>query len=167
MVAGCAPGVRTMTRSVLFHCTTWFTGFVAWAIAGTRFPAASNATTVVPASNRVFISVLRDVGRGREFEPVNPAAILRRSRVIAVRRRAASRPPPRPEGPPSGIFYSMARKGMNICDESCVARCDGARVRKLRPRSRLDRLPAHENFTRSTTRDDSPELSLTALRQRH
>src|SRR5205823_6532671 len=60
MVAGCAPGVRTTTRSVLFHCTTWLTGFVAWAIAGARLAAASTAT-VVPASNRVFISVLRDV----------------------------------------------------------------------------------------------------------
>src|SRR3984893_2860301 len=60
MVAGCAPGVRTMTRSILFHCTTWLTGFVAWAIAGARFAAASKAT-VVPAINRVFISVLRDV----------------------------------------------------------------------------------------------------------
>jgi len=26
-----------MTRSVLFHCTTWLTGFVAWANAGARF----------------------------------------------------------------------------------------------------------------------------------
>src|SRR5438552_5025305 len=60
MVGGCAPGVRTMTRSVLFHCTTWLTGFVTWAIAGTRFAAASTAI-VVPASNRVFISLLRDV----------------------------------------------------------------------------------------------------------
>src|SRR6516164_3386884 len=66
MVAGCAPGVRTMTRSVLFHCTTWLTGFDAWAIAGARFAAASTAI-VAPASNRVFISVLRDVDR--EFEP--------------------------------------------------------------------------------------------------
>src|SRR5580704_1068074 len=60
MVAGCAPGVRTITRSVLFHCATWLTGFVACPIAGARFAAASKAT-VVPTSNRVFISVLRDV----------------------------------------------------------------------------------------------------------
>src|ERR1700722_4075352 len=25
MVAGCAPGVRTITSRFLFHCTTWFT----------------------------------------------------------------------------------------------------------------------------------------------
>src|SRR5690349_16139940 len=60
MVAGCAPGVRTMTRRVLFHSTTWLTGFVACPIAGGRFAAASKAT-VVPASNRVFIGVLRYV----------------------------------------------------------------------------------------------------------
>ena len=60
MVAGCAPGKRTITRSVLFHCATWLIGFVACAIAGARFAAVSKAT-VVPASNRVFISVLRDV----------------------------------------------------------------------------------------------------------
>src|SRR6516164_5186001 len=77
MVAGCAPGVRTMTRSVLFHCTTWLTGFDAWAIAGARFAAASTAR-VVPASNRVFISVLRSVLRDvdREFEPVDPAVTI-------------------------------------------------------------------------------------------
>src|SRR6266478_1571542 len=68
MVAGWAPGVRTMTRSVLFHCTTWLTGLVAWAIAGERLAAAS-AATVVPASNRVFISVLRDVFVSLSFEP--------------------------------------------------------------------------------------------------
>ena len=45
MVAGCAPGVQTMTRSVRFHCTTWLTGFVAWAIAGARFAAASATTS--------------------------------------------------------------------------------------------------------------------------
>ena len=48
MVAGCAPGVRTITRSVLFHSTTWLAGFGAWAIAGARFAAASTAA-VVPA----------------------------------------------------------------------------------------------------------------------
>ena len=53
-VAGCAPGVRTITRSVRFHCTTWLTGFVAWAIAGARLAAAS-AATVAPANKRVFI----------------------------------------------------------------------------------------------------------------
>src|ERR1700719_1816087 len=25
IVAGCAPGVRTITSRFLFHCTTWFT----------------------------------------------------------------------------------------------------------------------------------------------
>jgi hypothetical protein len=69
---------------------------------------------VVPASNRVFISVLRDVGGEREFEPVTPAATIRQSEVIAVRRRPASRPPPRPKRPPSEIFYSMTRNAMNL-----------------------------------------------------
>src|SRR4029077_12881332 len=73
MVAGCAPGVRTMTRSVLFHCTTWLTGVVACAIAGAKCPADS-AATIVPASNRVFISALHDSER---FEPVDPAGTIR------------------------------------------------------------------------------------------
>src|SRR4029077_3284667 len=61
MVAGCAPAVSTMLRSILFHCTTWLTGFVACAVAGARLAAAASKATVVPAINRVFISVLRDV----------------------------------------------------------------------------------------------------------
>jgi len=60
MVAGCAPGVRTITRSILFHCTTWLTGCVAWAIAGARFAVVS-AATVAPANNNVFISDLTQV----------------------------------------------------------------------------------------------------------
>src|SRR5215469_7718594 len=60
MVAGCAPGVRTITRSALFHCTTWLTGFVAWAIAGARLTVASTAA-VVPASNMGFMSDLTQV----------------------------------------------------------------------------------------------------------
>jgi hypothetical protein len=46
-----------MTRSVLFHCTTWLTGLIASAIAGAGFAAASTATAVA-ASNTVFISDL-------------------------------------------------------------------------------------------------------------
>src|ERR1700758_1334254 len=60
MVAGCAPGVRTIDRRVLFHCTTWLTVCVAWAITGARLAAASTAT-VVPASSMVFISDLTQV----------------------------------------------------------------------------------------------------------
>jgi hypothetical protein len=52
-----------MARSVLFHCTTWLTGFVACADEGARLAAASKAT-VVPAINRVFISVLHHVDLG-------------------------------------------------------------------------------------------------------
>src|SRR5437899_13088274 len=74
MVAGCAPAVRTMTRSVLFHCTTWLSGCVACAITGERFAAASKAT-VVPAINRVFISVLRDVDLLSSSWPDQAAAI--------------------------------------------------------------------------------------------
>ena len=37
MVAGCAPGVRTIARSVRFHCTTWLTGFVAWWVRRTYY----------------------------------------------------------------------------------------------------------------------------------
>jgi hypothetical protein len=66
MVGGCAPGVRTITRSVLFHCTTWLTGFVACAIAGARFAAASTAA-VVPASNMAFISDLTQLMRKGEL----------------------------------------------------------------------------------------------------
>jgi hypothetical protein len=42
-----------------------------------------------------------------------------------------------------------------------------ARVSQLQPRIRLDWLPAHENFTRSTASDDSPGFSLIASRQPH
>src|SRR5215831_19091010 len=56
-VAGWAPGVRTTTRSVLFHCSTWLTGLVASAIAGAGFAAIKTATAVA-ASNSVFISDL-------------------------------------------------------------------------------------------------------------
>jgi len=56
-VAGCAPAVRTMTRSVLFHCTTWLTGLVASSIAGAGFAAIKTATAVAP-SNMDFISDL-------------------------------------------------------------------------------------------------------------
>ena len=51
------PGVRTITRSVLFHCTTWLTGVVTCAIAGARFAPVS-AATAVAASNMDFISDL-------------------------------------------------------------------------------------------------------------
>src|SRR5260370_644696 len=60
MVAGCAPGVRTITKSVRLHCTTWLTGFVVSAITGARLAAAS-AAIVVPASNRGFILDLTPV----------------------------------------------------------------------------------------------------------
>jgi len=57
MVAGWAPGVRTITRSVLFHWITWLTGLVASAIAGAGFAAAITAIAVA-ASNTGFISDL-------------------------------------------------------------------------------------------------------------
>jgi hypothetical protein len=56
------------------------------AIVGERFTAASKAS-VVPTSNRVFISVLRDIGYG--FEPADPAALIQRTAAIAVRWRSA------------------------------------------------------------------------------
>src|SRR5438132_783671 len=93
MVAGCAPAVRTITRSALFHCTTWFTGFVAGAIAGARFAAASKAA-VVPAISRVFISVLRDIdlsmGSSRSTWPATDPVIKgdRRSMSAGSRRHA-------------------------------------------------------------------------------
>src|SRR6266446_3180368 len=68
MVAGCAPGVRTMTKSILFHCTTWLTGCVAWAIAGARFAAVS-AATVAPANNNLFISDLTQVDASVSASP--------------------------------------------------------------------------------------------------
>src|SRR5580693_7902017 len=52
--------VRTITRSVLFHWTTWLTGFVTWAIAGARVAAASTATAVA-ARNMSLISDLTRV----------------------------------------------------------------------------------------------------------
>ena len=81
MVAGCAPE-RTMTRSVLFHCTTWLTGFVPCAVAGARLAAASKATAV-PAINRVFISVLHHADFGLSLSRSDPAAAIRG--VIAFR----------------------------------------------------------------------------------
>jgi hypothetical protein len=59
-VAGCAPGVRTITRSVLFHWITWLTGLVASAIEGAGF-APVNTATAVAASNSVFNSDLTKV----------------------------------------------------------------------------------------------------------
>jgi len=56
------------------------------AIAGERFTVASKAR-VTPASNRVFISILRDIGCG--FEPADPAALIQRTAAIAVRWRSA------------------------------------------------------------------------------
>ena len=49
------------------------------AIEGERLTAASK-TRVEPASNRLFMSVLRDTER--EFEPVDPAPIFRRTAVL-------------------------------------------------------------------------------------
>src|SRR4029077_19774918 len=59
-VAGCAPGVRTITRSVLFHWITWLTGLGASAIEGAGV-APVNTATAVAASNSVFISDLTKV----------------------------------------------------------------------------------------------------------
>src|SRR6516225_1371024 len=60
IVAGWAPDVRTITRSVLFHSTTWLSGFVVWAVAGAAVAAASTAA-VTPVRIRVFISDLVQV----------------------------------------------------------------------------------------------------------
>src|ERR1700730_14894893 len=68
IVAGCAPGVRTITKSVRFHCTTWLTGFVVSAITGQRLAAAS-AAIIVPASNRVFILDLTRVDMSASAAP--------------------------------------------------------------------------------------------------
>ena len=56
------------------------------AIAGERFMAASKARVVL-ASKSVFISVPRDIGCG--FEPADPAALIQRTAVIAVRWQSA------------------------------------------------------------------------------
>src|SRR6516164_4591939 len=88
---GCALGVRTITRSVLFHCTTWLTGFVVWAIAGARLAAASTAA-VVPASNTGFMLDLTQVdvkARG-----CRPGSRDRRPAAIALQGWLASRPLP-------------------------------------------------------------------------
>ena len=49
------------------------------AIEGERLTVASR-TRVAPAGNRLFMSVLRDTER--EFEPVDPAPIFRRTAVL-------------------------------------------------------------------------------------
>jgi hypothetical protein len=48
---------------------------------------AASKARVVLASKSVFISVLRDIGCG--FEPADPAALIQRTAVIAVRWRSA------------------------------------------------------------------------------
>src|SRR6516164_2411137 len=103
MVAGCAPGVRTITRSVLFHSTTWLAGFVAWAIAGPRFAAASTAAVVL-ASNMGFMSDLTQVAaitRGGR-----PGLKDQRPTAIALQGRLAGRPPPRRQRPLRRSLYS-------------------------------------------------------------
>ena len=83
-----------MTRSVLFHCTTWLTGFVACAIADEKFAPASKATVML-ASNRVSISEVRDVDVSVSASRSTPAATIRRSGGIAARWRPAVVSPPR------------------------------------------------------------------------
>src|SRR4029077_108387 len=87
-VAGCAPWVRTIIRSCLFHCTTWLTGLVASAIAGAGFAAIKTATAVT-ASNMAFIS---DLIRVDAKNPVAGPDDQQRS-PFEVSRRVA--PPPR------------------------------------------------------------------------
>src|SRR6266481_4761766 len=82
MVAGCAPGVRTMTRSVLFHCTTWLTGFVTWAIAGARFAAATLTRPSLRLLYSNFCEPEFNIGecraQGIESRPVNLLACAAR-----------------------------------------------------------------------------------------
>jgi hypothetical protein len=65
------------------------------------------------------------------------------------------------------FFFNDLQGHELIRDESCVAAGNGAEVRYLQPRIRLDRLTAHANFTRSTANDDPPGFSPTGSRRPH
>src|SRR6516225_3895049 len=116
MVAGCAPGVRTITRSVLFHSTTWLAGFVAWAIAGARFAAASTAA-VVPASKMGFMSDLTQldaITRGGR-----PGLKDQRPTAIALQGRLAGRPPPRRQRPLSPFALFQTEPYLPVVRRQC------------------------------------------------
>src|SRR6516225_5272712 len=110
-VAGCAPGVRTITRSVLFHSTTWLTGFVAWAIAGARLAVTSTAA-VVPASSVGFMSDLTQVDVKARGD--RPSCKDRRPAAIALQGRLAGRPPPRRQRPLRRSLYSRLNHNVPV-----------------------------------------------------
>jgi hypothetical protein len=135
------------------------------AIEGER-PTAVSKTRVEPASSRLFMSVLRDTER--EFEPVDPGCdnpAIRSDRRSTAAGKSIPATPSRTAK--RDFLFNDPQGHESICDESCVARCDGAGVSQLQPRIRLYWLPAHENFTRSTASNDSPGFSLIASRQPH
>src|SRR5467141_801594 len=127
MVAGCAPGVRTMIKSILFHCSTWLTGCVDWAIAGVRF-AALSAATVVPANNNLFISDLTQVVASVSASPSTRLGTIRQRAVIAVSSSTGklAAAVPTQTAAPLGLF------GAALHDAGGNRQC---RLAGLRPRS--------------------------------
>jgi hypothetical protein len=88
------------------------TSFGACAIVGARLTAASK-TRVAPASNRLFISVLRDIER--EFGPVDPAPIFLRTAV----------------SPFDGGYSSIAATPKKTGSKVILFQCEGGRIPAL------------------------------------